>query len=324
MSTPRAPRVGYVYSPVFLEHVTDLYGHTGEAHPESPDRLKAVHGALEEAGLVAKMQRLEPVPATRAQLSLVHEPTLIDRVEALSAQGGGLLDEDTVVSSGSLKAALLAAGAGITAVEAMAADTIDRAFLALRPPGHHATASRSMGFCLFNNVAVAAAHALNHTGAKRVAVVDWDLHHGNGTQDIFYARSDVLYISLHQHPLYPGTGMQRETGEGEGQGSTLNIPLPAGAGDDVFLDKLRKIVVPALRRHAPDLLLVSAGFDAHAGDPLGSLEVTDEGYRKMTEVLVAAANELTGGKLISFLEGGYDLSALGRSARAHVEALLAR
>ena len=322
MPTKPAPRVGYVYSATFLEHVTDLYGHGGEPHPEAPDRLLAIHREIEESGLISRLVRLDPAPATRAQLSLVHEPTMIDRVEALSAQGGGLLDEDTVVSSGSLKAALLAAGAGLTAVDALAAGTVDRAFLALRPPGHHATASRSMGFCLFNNVAVAAQYAIAHKGARRVAIVDWDLHHGNGTQDIFYARSDVLYISMHQHPLYPGTGAARETGEGEGQGSTLNIPLPAGAGDEVFVDKVKKVVVPALRRFAPDLLLISSGFDAHKDDPLGSLEVTDAGFRRVTELAVAAATELTGGRLISFLEGGYNLQALARASRAHVEALL--
>jgi acetoin utilization deacetylase AcuC-like enzyme len=179
-----------------------------------------------------------------------------------------------------------------------------------------------MGFCLFNNIAVAAAYAIAQKGIRRVAIVDWDVHHGNGTQDIFYARSDVLYISLHQHPLYPGTGMTRETGEGEGHGSTLNIPLPAGSGDEVFVDKLKKVVVPALRRHQPDLLMISAGFDAHRDDPLGSLETTEEGYRKITEVLAGAARELTGGRILSFLEGGYSLGALARSARAHVEALL--
>jgi acetoin utilization deacetylase AcuC-like enzyme len=317
------PRVGYIYSPIFLEHITDLYAHGGEAHPEGPDRLMAIHHGIEESGLLAKLSRLEPTPATRAQIALVHETTMMDRVEALSAQGGGLLDEDTVVSSGSLKAALLAAGAGIVAVDAVLSGAVDRAFLALRPPGHHATASRSMGFCLFNNAALAAAWALHHHGLKRIAIVDFDLHHGNGTQDIFYARSDVFYVSLHQHPLYPGTGAARETGEGEGHGHTLNIPLPAGSGDEVFLNKMKSVVVPALRRYQPQLLLISAGFDAHKDDPLGALEVSDDGYRKVTDSLVAAAVELTGGKLVSFLEGGYDLPALARSARKHVEGLLA-
>ena len=316
MATPATPRVGYIYSPVFLEH------ETGDGHPETPARLTAIHDEIERSGVLAKLVRLDPVPATREQLSLVHDPTMIDRVEALAAQGGGALDEDTAVSAGSLRAALLAAGAGITAVDALYAGVVDRAFLALRPPGHHATGQRSMGFCLFNNVAVAAAYALARKGAKRVAVVDWDLHHGNGTQDIFYARADVLYISLHQSPLYPGTGAARETGEGEGHGTTLNITLPAGASDETFANKLRSQVMPALRRYGPDLLIVSAGFDAHTDDPLGALDVTDDGYRMMTEAIAQVAQELTGGKLLSFLEGGYDLPALARSARIHVEALL--
>ena len=322
MST--SARVGYFYSPLFLEHITDrpATNQPQEPHPESPDRLRAIHHELDSSGLLNRLTCLDPKPATRGELARVHEPTMLDRVEALAAQGGGLLDEDTAVSPGSLAAALAAAGAGIQAVDAMMAGTLDRAFLAVRPPGHHATGSRSMGFCLFNNVAVAAAHAIAHHGIKRVAILDWDLHHGNGTQDIFYSRGDVFYISLHQYPLYPGTGAAREAGEGEGHGSTLNIPLPAGAGDELFLNKLRTVVAPALKRYAPQLILISAGFDAHADDPLGSLEVSDEGYRKMTELLLAVAREHTAGKLISFLEGGYNLPALARSVRAHVEALL--
>lgn len=311
-----SPRVGYIYVPAFLDHLT------GEGHPECPQRLTAIHTELASSGVLARLTCLDPAPATREQLALVHEPTMIDRIEALSAQGGGSLDEDTSASPGSLKAALLAAGAGITAVEALYAGVIDRAFLALRPPGHHATGQRSMGFCLFNNVAVAAAHALTHKGARRVAILDWDLHHGNGTQDIFYARADVLYVSLHQSPLYPGTGAARETGEGDGRGFTLNIPLQAGANDETFMAKLHQQVIPALKRYAPDLILISSGFDAHTDDPLGALDLTDDGYRKMTEAMTQVAGELTQGRLLSFLEGGYDLPALGRSARAHVEALL--
>jgi acetoin utilization deacetylase AcuC-like enzyme len=322
--SPPSCRVGYAYSPAFLEHITDLFGTHGEAHPEGPDRLIAINHAVEDAGLDRELVKIEPRAATRGQLQLVHESTMIDRVEALAAQGGGLVDEDTVVSSGSMKSALVAAGAGIVAVDHVIGRQLDRAFVAVRPPGHHATASRSMGFCLFNNAAVAAAHALSHHGLKRVAIVDWDLHHGNGTQDIFYHRADVFYASLHQHPLYPGTGAARETGEGEGLGTTLNIPLPAGSGDELFLEKMRRVIVPAVRRYQPQLLMISSGFDAHAADPLGQLEVTESGFRRMTDLVVELAVEVCDGRIVSFLEGGYDLAALGRSACAHLEGLLAR
>jgi acetoin utilization deacetylase AcuC-like enzyme len=324
--TPKAPhstpRVGYLGSSVFLEHVTDLFSRSDDSHPETPQRLVAIQQAMDASGLFSKLTRLEPVPATRSQLSLVHEPTMIDRVEALAAAGGGLLDEDTVVSPGSLNAALLAAGGGILAVDRVLAGELDRVFLAVRPPGHHATASRSMGFCLFNNVAVATAHALSDRRLKRVAIVDWDLHHGNGTQDIFYSRGDVFYVSLHQHPLYPGTGLARESGEGEGHGATLNIPLPAGSGDAVFVEKLKRQVIPALRRFGPELVMLSAGFDAHDGDPLGGLEVSTAGFRQFTDLMVEFANEACQGRIISFLEGGYNLGALAESVVAHVEGLL--
>lgn len=308
-----SPRVGYIYVPAFLDHLT------GEGHPECPQRLTAIHSELESSGVLARLTRLDPAPATRDQLALVHEPTMIDRIEALSAQGGGSLDEDTAASPGSLKAALLAAGAGITAVEALYAGVIDRAFLALRPPGHHATGQRSMGFCLFNNVAVAAAHALTHKGAKRVAILDWDLHHGNGTEAIFAAEPRVQYLSSHQHPLYPGTGMESDTGVG----NIVNAPLPLRAGSAVFRDAWRARLLPALEAFRPQLVLVSAGFDGHRLDPLADLELTAEDYRWLSAELADVASRHCGGRLVSVLEGGYSLTALRECSVAHLRGLTA-
>jgi acetoin utilization deacetylase AcuC-like enzyme len=249
-------------------------------------------------------------------LSRVHHPDVLERLRLLDATGGGRIDADTSMSAGSLEAAMLAASAGVDAVESMEAGGYDAAFLAVRPPGHHATPLRSMGFCLMNNAAVAA-DALRARG-HRVAIVDYDAHHGNGTQDVFYADPDVLYLSLHQSPLYPGTGALGEMGTGDGLGATVNVPMPPGATGDVYRAALDEVVLPTLERFRPDWLLLSAGFDAHRNDPLTDLELTAGDFAAMTAILRAT---VPSGRTIAFLEGGYDLEALERSVAAAVVAL---
>ena len=249
-------------------------------------------------------------------LSRVHHPDVLERLRLLDAAGGGRIDADTSVSAGSLEAAMLAASAGLDAVESMEAGIHDAAFLAVRPPGHHATPLRSMGFCLMNNAAVAA-DALRARG-QRVAIVDYDAHHGNGTQDVFYADADVLYLSLHQSPLYPGTGAMGEIGTGDGVGTTVNVPMPPGATGDVYRAALDEVVLPTLERFRPDWLLLSAGFDAHRNDPLTDLELTAGDFAVMTSIL---RSTVPSGRTIAFLEGGYDLEALERSVAAAVVAL---
>jgi acetoin utilization deacetylase AcuC-like enzyme len=243
----------------------------------------------------------------------------VDTIEQLSARGGGMLDLDTVASSGSFEAALHAAGGAVRAVDALLDGVAGPAFCALRPPGHHAEASRAMGFCLFNNVAVAARHALDRHGVERVLVLDWDVHHGNGTNDIFYASREVLYASIHQSPLYPGTGALGESGAGEGEGHTINLPVPPGSGHDEWLSLVQRVVVPAARAYEPGLVLVSAGFDAHRDDPLASCALTEETYAAMAATMRDLAREL-GVPLAIVLEGGYDLDALARSVSATMAA----
>jgi len=249
-------------------------------------------------------------------LPRVHHPDVLERLRLIDEAGGGRIDGDTVMSEGSLEAAMLAASAGLDAIDALDAGTHEAAFLAIRPPGHHATPLRSMGFCLLNNVAVAA-ERLRSRGL-RVAIVDYDAHHGNGTQDVFYADPDVLYVSLHQSPLYPGTGRVSETGTGAGAGATVNVPLPPGATGDVYRAAMDEVVLPVLERFAPDWLLLSAGFDAHRHDPLTDLELTAGDFAVMTATLRATVPV---GRTVAFLEGGYDLEALERSTAAAVVAL---
>jgi acetoin utilization deacetylase AcuC-like enzyme len=297
-------------APILLRHPSSLEHETGP-HPESPRRIVAIEellGAREWLGWDVRLSE----PAPRAAIEAVHPPRHVDRIEALSARGGGMIDAETIVSAGSFNAALHAAGGVIAMVDALlGAERAPAAASLHRPPGHHATASQSMGFCLFNNVAIAAQHALAAAGAERVMIVDWDVHHGNGTNDIFAARDDVLFCSIHQSPLYPGTGPASDIGFGPGEGYTVNLPVPGGSGDAVFVSLLEHVVRPLARAYEPDLVLISAGYDAHADDPLAGCEVTDDGYAAMTASLRATAHEL-GAPLGIVLEGGYDLGALAR------------
>jgi len=307
-------RTTIVWSEAYLDHET-------ESHPESPDRWVAIDRALRTADLFDVLPLLTPSPATLEQVLAVHSSRLAERIRDIGERGGGWLDPDTWVSPLSWETALLAAGGACDAVDAVMEGRAPRAFSLARPPGHHAEPHRAMGFCLLNSVAIAARHAQAAHGIQRVAIVDWDVHHGNGTQAIFWEVPSVLFISLHQFPFYPGSGSRAETGGGEGTGTTINIPLPAGTGEDVYLAAMDDLVLPALRAFAPELILVSAGYDAHEDDPLAMMRLRTESFGLFAERLRDAAEELCGGKLVLVLEGGYNLNALGDSVVATIEAL---
>jgi len=305
---------------LLVADAAEFSGHDpGRGHPERIARLDAVDAGVHAAGVDDGLITLAPRAATRDELARVHDPALLEGVEALSAAGGGAIDPDTVVSAGSWAAALRAAGAGLAAADALARGEGTAAFLGLRPPGHHATGRRPMGFCLLNNVAVTAA-ALADAG-ERVCVVDYDAHHGNGTQDIFLSDPRVLYISLHQFPLYPGTGRLDEIGDGEGTGTTCNLPLPAGATGDVYLRAFDQVIEPLAERFSPSWVLVSAGFDAHRADPLTGLALSSGDYAHLARRAIELAP--TTSRVIFFLEGGYDLEALRDSVAATIPPLLA-
>jgi acetoin utilization deacetylase AcuC-like enzyme len=297
---------------------TAFMGHDTGDHAERASRMIALDCELERRHLLSQRPSITCSPAGDGEILRVHDPRLLARLQALAASGGGWIDSDTVVRTDSLDVARMAAGAAINAVDALLAGRIDRAFVIARPPGHHATPNRAMGFCLLNTVAIAAAHALAK-GLERVAILDFDVHHGNGTQDIFYGRSDVLYCSLHQSPLFPGTGDASESGVGSGAGFTVNVPLPPGTDDARFLDALRSTIVPAIDAHAPQLLLVSAGYDAHQDDPLANMLLTDAGFREIMGEAIALADRHTGGRLLAILEGGYDPQVLARCVGDSIE-----
>ncbi len=304
---------------LLLSHPACLAHDPGSFHPERPARLEAILGAL-EAPAFAALERRQAPRATEQQLGRVHDPDYVRRVLASIPPEGRLhLDPDTVISPGSGEAALRAAGALVAAVDAVAGGEATNAFCAVRPPGHHAERAAAMGFCLFNNVAIGALHARAVHGLDRVAVMDFDVHHGNGTQHTFEREATLFYASTHQWPHYPGTGAAAETGVG----NVVNAPLPPGAGGREFRAALRDRVLPALDAFRPDLIIVSAGFDAHRADPLANLELDEEDYAWATAELCALAGRRCGGRLISSLEGGYDLGALAASAAAHVATLMA-
>jgi acetoin utilization deacetylase AcuC-like enzyme len=297
---------------LFLEH------DPGAGHPESPARLAAILDDLERAPIEGVTIEA-PRAATDAEIEAVHAPGYRAALAALAGQRVQL-DPDTATSPRSVEAAMRAAGAAVGAVEAVMQGRADNAFALVRPPGHHAEPARAMGFCLFNNAAIAA-EAARRAGAERVLIVDWDVHHGNGTQDAFAARPDVFYMSVHQYPFYPGTGAAHEIGVEAGLGATVNCPLPGRQGDADYGVVFHDLFLPAARMFAPDLVIVSAGFDAHARDPLANMRVTERGYAAMTTLLAQLAAETCGGKLVLVLEGGYDLQALAGSVRASLEAL---
>jgi acetoin utilization deacetylase AcuC-like enzyme len=302
--------------------VTDeaMLGHRpGSMHPERPERLAAILELLrsrEDLGLSWTL----PAPLDGDAIKRVHHAEYVDRILALRGQAAAL-DPDTMLSPKSVDAALLAAGATWEAVRGICQGEAANAFALVRPPGHHAEADRAMGFCIFNNVAVAAQLALDAFGYQRVAIVDWDVHHGNGTQHIFEERADVFYASTHRFPFYPGTGAESEKGRGKGEGFTLNVPLRSGDGDLALESAFDDVILPRLNEYAPDLVLVSAGFDAHRSDPLGGLEVSTEAFARLTQRMMKLANDCGQGRIALVLEGGYDLSGLAHCVLACIEAL---
>ena len=311
-----------VREPVFLSHGASREHETG-AHPEHAARIEAIESLLGERHWCGYQTVTSPA-ASRAELELVHTPAHIDRIAAAASAGGGQLDPDTVLSAGSFQAALHASGGAIELVRRLVAGGPGQVgFSAHRPPGHHATANRAMGFCLFNNVAVAARYALEKLGLRRVLVLDWDVHHGNGTSEIFWDTDAVLLISIHQMPLYPGSGATYELGSGRGYGYNVNLPVPAGAGDDTFVSLVRDVAVPIARAYRPELVLVSAGYDAHAEDPLADCRVSDTGFGAMAALVRDLGHELAV-PLGCVLEGGYAVDALARSVVLTMETLAAQ
>lgn len=304
---------------LLVHHHSSALHDTGRGHPERPDRIRAVMDALADPRFDGLARREAPA-ADSGQLARAHPPGFVDSVlGAIPAEGLARMDPDTVVSPESGEASLRAAGAVVAAVDAVCAGEARNAFCAVRPPGHHAEPARAMGFCLFNNVAVGAFHARAAHGVERVAVVDFDVHHGNGTQAMFEADVDLFFASTHEYPLYPGTGRADE----RGVGNVVNVPLRGGSGSAEFRAAMEEAVLPALAGFAPELILVSAGFDAHAADPLASLRLEADDYAWITRRLRAVAEDACGGRIVAALEGGYDLDALARSAAAHVAALAA-
>jgi acetoin utilization deacetylase AcuC-like enzyme len=302
---------GFVYSPIFLNHVADGY------HPERPERLDALRRGLERADVWTRSFRPAVREATLEELERVHDPRYVaNTLGALKSTGFGNLDADTFFSPGSFSAALNAAGGGVDLAHAVHMRDVEWGWSIARPPGHHAGRRSAAGFCIFNNIAIAAASLIASGAARRVAIFDWDVHHGNGTQEQFWDDPNVLFVSIHQWPHYPGSGLSHEIGGTKALGRTINFPFPAGCGDGDYLSVIDSVLAPLLRCHAPDHILVSAGFDAHERDPLGGMRVTTEGFRAMASRLHALASELCGGRLTLFLEGGYDLQALSESAYA--------
>ncbi|MGR8933107.1 MAG: histone deacetylase family protein [Gammaproteobacteria bacterium] len=305
----------YYFHADFLQHDTGL------GHPECADRLRSIDKALQAPDFVQLLRKTPSLDEAvqLQQIRLIHSQRHIDRIRrTLPEHGHHFIDADTVLSPGSWKAALRAVGAVCEAVDAVVAGNADNAFCAVRPPGHHAEPERAMGFCLFNNVAIAAAYARKQFGIKRVAIIDFDVHHGNGTQAAFEQQAEVLYVSTHEMPHYPGTGNPGETGVG----NIVNIPLSAGTDGTEYRRKIATIVLPALQTFQPEMLLLSAGFDAHRDDPLADIGLLEDDYRWLTEAILEVAGEYCGGRVVSVLEGGYNLNALARSVAAHVRALL--
>jgi acetoin utilization deacetylase AcuC-like enzyme len=302
----------FFYHPSYLKHDTGF-------HPESAERLKAIVSALEQHG-IPESQLARPQPADHTLLAEVHDARYIAEVARLAASGGGHWDLDTYISPGSYEAATLAAGAAVEAAECALSG--EPAFALVRPPGHHALFDSALGFCIFNNVAVAAQHCVR-SGLERVMIVDWDVHHGNGTQDYFYDRSDVLFFSSHQYPFYPGTGSLREIGGGEGTGYTVNVPLPEGVGDEGYVRVFEEILVPLAVRYRPQIILVSAGYDAHAADLIGGMAVTVAGFHSLAATVRRLSLDIMEctGRLALILEGGYNTSALAASLLATVAAV---
>ena len=302
--------------PIYKQHLT------GARHPEQPGRYDAVVQALEKAGLLQNLLKIDRRTASEEEILLCHAPDYLETVKRDVADGARELSTgDTAISQKSYEVAREAVGGVLQAVDAVVEGRAANAFCVVRPPGHHASPDSGMGFCIFNNIAIAARYAQQRHDFERVLIADWDVHHGNGTQDIFYRDGSVLFFSTHQSPWYPGTGKEWETGEGPGQGTTMNAPFRAGAGRSEILGAFQTKLLPVANEFKPDLILVSAGFDSRLGDPLGGFTLTDQDFADLTEVLLELADRHSAGRLVSILEGGYDLEGLGLAAAKHVEAL---
>lgn len=313
-----AAKTGFVYHEIFLEH------DTGAGHPERPDRLRSIVEHLRRGGFWSQLQHPVIDPAAEEWILKVHTPRHWKFVKDNCARGIDVLDQgDTHVCPKSYDVAMLAVGGVLAGIDAVATGILKNAFCAVRPPGHHAESDTVMGFCLFNNVAVASRYAQQRYGMEKIAIVDWDVHHGNGTQEIFYKDPTVFYISTHQYPFYPGTGSRGETGEGKGKGYTLNCPMRAESGEKEFIEAFTEEILPVLETYRPDLLIISAGFDAHKDDPLANINLTEETFAKLTTIMREIAAKHCGDRIVSVLEGGYDLQALARSVELHLRALMA-
>ena len=299
----------------FLKHIT-------ENHPESPERLISIASSLRDTGLLSACKIGHPTSAQSEDIEAIHCSEQIAAARTLAAAGGGFLDPDTYLSQGSFATALLAAGTVNNAVDAVMGGVDSNALCLVRPPGHHATASASMGFCIFNNVAIAARYAEKKFQASRILIVDWDVHHGNGTQDIFYEDPSVFFFSIHRFPFYPGSGGEDEVGTGKGRGTTLNKPISYGASREFFLNAFREGLERAAAAARPDLMIISAGFDAHKDDPVGNLGLETADYEVMTKLVTDAASSYCHGRIVSCLEGGYNLTALAASVCAHLGGML--
>ncbi len=310
-------RSGFAYDPRALNH------NPGQHHPERAARLEATFAHLQAQSWLAEMTEVAAQPADEEWLAMVHDQDYIERARAVCAAGETYLDvEDVGVSEDSFDVAKLAVGSGIALAERVATGGLDNGFSLMRPPGHHAERALALGFCVFNNIAVVAKYLQAHHGIGKIAIVDWDVHHGNGTQHTFESDPSLLYVSTHQFPFYPGTGAATETGSGRGEGTTINCPMSAGAGDPEFEAAFGQTILPALDQFAPEFVLISAGFDAHRDDPLAQLQVTDAMYAWMTERLLEVADKHAGGRVISLLEGGYSLEALPLSVDTHLRHLI--
>ncbi len=310
-------KLAYIYHPIFEKH------HPGPGHPECPERLQSIQAYLKNKGYENRYTQVIPEPASNEIIELVHAKEYVKSIASLSGVEHAILDiGDTIINEYSVEAAFRAAGAAEKAIELIFKEGYDKVFCSVRPPGHHAEFNQAKGFCIFNNIAIAARVAQNKNFAKNILIIDWDLHHGNGTQNTFYEDDSVFYFSMHQYPFFPGSGREDETGSGKGKGFTLNIPLTSGCTEDEYIRNFEQSLRKIEYVFKPDLVLISAGFDAHELDPIGGLLLTTNGYYKLTEITARFSQKHSGGRIISFLEGGYNFHGMSESVYEHLKCLL--